>query len=115
MSLLIDIAQVIFGAFVMFTFANSRFRLATTSAPTRWCLLVGFMTFGVMLFYRLINHDINVPSFTVLLFIITMSGMDANLPKGLELVAMPTIKKARRFAIGGWILGSLTFAEIVTM
>ena len=113
MNFLVGLALVIAGAFAMFYVAQAMLKSTNPERPFGWCLTVGIMSFGVMVIYRLLDYGINIPFGTVVLFILTVGGMDSNFDESLANYFKPAIKKARCFAATGGFLGWMTYAKYV--
>ncbi len=107
MSFVLAVVKVIIGAFLMFSLANKLLLVLATKKAIYWHIAVGVMAFLLMIGYSLIRHDINVPSFTVLLFGFTLAGLSTSKEP------MPGILKGAVIAVAiGGCLGWLTFAKI---
>lgn len=115
MAFFIGLIQVVVVAFGLFYVAQMMLRSVNPERSFGWCLTVGIMSFGVMVVHKLLDNGINIPFNTVLLFILALGGMDANMDKDEAQFFIPTIKKARWFAIVGGLAGWLTHAEVVKM
>lgn len=113
MDFFLALLKVIGGTFLLFLIANSFIKPATADKPFGFYLLLAFLTFGTMVFYRQTGHTINVPSYTVLAFIIVLGGMDANFTEEFAERAKKVLSRGRWFAAGGGLAGWLTFAEVV--
>lgn len=112
MDLLIAALKVVAGTFLLFLIANSYLNPSTAEKPFRWHLLVAFLAFGTMVFYRQIGHTVSVPAYTVLAFIAIIGGMDANFADEFADRARPILNRGRWFAAAGGFVGWLTFAQV---
>ena len=110
MDFLIGLCKVVAGAFVLFTFALKMYLNFNFQKVIHWQFSVGFLAFLTMVGYRLIDHDINVPSFTVSFFAVVLSGM---FPKDVQL--SKDFKGAAVAVVIGGGAGWLTFARLVVM
>lgn len=110
---LIGAAKVLAGAFVLFIAANALLKAWVVDHPRRWIISVGFLAFAVMVFYRVIGHDINVPANTVLFFVLSLGAMDVNFDPEIKGMITPWLKRAQAVAIAGGVLGWLAYARVV--
>jgi hypothetical protein len=115
MSFIIGLFQVVGLTFAMFYVVNCNLHIGRVDNPWPWVTLVAGMCFAVMLAYRLLGCSVNIPSYTVIFFLITLNGLTASKGMAEATLYKPLIKKGLWAGLLGGVVGWLTFAEIVAM
>jgi hypothetical protein len=107
--------EVLAGTFLMFLISYKTLNSIALlrDRPKSWVFLNGTLSLSVMVGYRFINHEITIPTTTVIIFtFMILNGHSANYPIEMKPYIEELCKKARIASIIGLVAGWFTYASV---